>query len=56
MKSRILNVIFNKSGSGSTSTRVTIPITWLKEMNITKDDRQVKVTFDGEKIIIQKEK
>lgn len=46
---RDLNVSFTKSGSGSMSTRLTLPITWMKKMNITKDDRVVEVTFDEDK-------
>lgn len=45
---RDLNVMFAKSGSGSITSRLTIPIAWVKEMNITKDDRTVEVTFNEE--------
>lgn len=40
--------MFAKSGSGSITSRLTIPIAWVKEMNITKDDRTVEVTFNEE--------
>lgn len=57
MNIRCLNILFSKSGSGSTNTRITLPITWIKEMGLNPEDRQVKVTFtEDKKIIIEKEK
>lgn len=47
-------VNFNKSGSGSYSGRITIPIDILKMLNVTKEDNNIKLSFDGEKIIITK--
>ncbi|MCR1848278.1 AbrB/MazE/SpoVT family DNA-binding domain-containing protein [Paeniclostridium sordellii] len=43
---RDLKVMFAKSGSGSKTTRLTLPIAWVKEMNITEDERSVEVTYD----------
>ncbi len=54
MESRQLKVSFNKSGSGSISSSVRLPISWLKEMNISKEEREIEVIFDNEKIIIKK--
>ena len=53
-ESRQLKVSFNKSGSGSISSSVRLPISWLKEMDISKEDREVEVIFNNEKIIIKK--
>ena len=53
-ESRQLKVSFNRSGSGSISSSVRLPISWLKEMNISKEDREIEVIFDNEKIIIKK--
>ena len=53
-ESRQLKVSFNKSGSGSISSSVRLPISWLKEMNISKEERGIEVIFDNEKIIIKK--
>jgi hypothetical protein len=53
-ETRILKVLFGKSGSGSINTRISLPITWLKEMGITQDNKEVEVTFEGNKITIQK--
>lgn len=51
---RILNVSFVKAGNGYTTGRLILPILWLRELNITEEDRKVEVIFDGEKIVIQK--
>ena len=58
MQEKIAKVIFNKSGgtagSGGITNRITIPTTWVKEMGITEEQREVNISFDGEKIIIEK--
>lgn len=53
-ESRQLKVSFNKSGSGSISSSVRLPISWLKEMNISKEEREIEVIFDNGEIIIKK--
>jgi hypothetical protein len=56
MDERKLKISFNKSGGtagkGGVTTRVTLPKTWIDKMEITQEEREVTVTFDGEKIII----
>ncbi len=47
-ETRELNVTFTTSGSGSKTTRLSLPITFLREMNVTEDDRVVEVTFNKE--------
>lgn len=54
MEQRNLKVSFNKGGSGSMSSSIRIPITWVKEMGIDKDNRVVVVTFNEGKIVIEK--
>ncbi|PRR85504.1 hypothetical protein [Clostridium luticellarii] len=58
METKDLNVSFNKSGgtagSGGMTARVIFPIKWIREMDITPDDRKLKVTFDGKRIILEK--
>ena len=51
---RNLNIIFSKGGSGSFYTKINLPVKWINEMNITQENKSVKVSFDGEKIIIEK--
>lgn len=60
MQKKIARVIFNRSGgtagSGGITNRITIPTTWVKEMGIREEQREVNISFDGEKIIIEKVK
>lgn len=46
---RTLNVMFQKAGSGSISTRLSLPKDWINVMGLTPDNRQVIATFDKEK-------
>ena len=43
---RILNIMWNKSGAGSDTTRIAIPIKWIRDMKIDKENKQVKVIYD----------
>lgn len=49
-----LRIMFAKSGSGSITTRISLPKTWINEMNIDSENRDVKVTYEDNKIIIEK--
>jgi len=55
---RQLKVSFNKSGGtagkGGITNRITIPTTWIKEMGISLEDREITATFNGNKITIEK--
>lgn len=55
---RYLKIMFNKSGGNASknsySPKISIPKNWLDEMKISLDEREVKVTFDGTKITIEK--
>lgn len=46
--------MFQKGGSGSTTTRISIPIDWVRKMKVDENEREVEVMFDGKKITIQK--
>lgn len=54
MEQRQAKLIVNKSGSGSLTTRATLPISWIKNMGLGEENRELKLSFDGEKIIIEK--
>ncbi|MDD7182547.1 AbrB/MazE/SpoVT family DNA-binding domain-containing protein [Peptostreptococcus porci] len=56
MEKRILKFIYNKSGAGNVTPRLTIPIIWTKDMGLTQESREVEVVYDEEKkeIIIRK--
>ena len=47
-------VTFNKSGSGSKSGRITIPVDWLKFLNIKENDRSIYMELQKDKILIKK--
>lgn len=42
------------AGAGSKTYKVTIPSRWIRAMEITADDREVELRFDGDKIVISK--
>ena len=58
MEERIAKVSFNKSGGtakdNAITNRVTIPTSWIKEMGITEENREVKLVIEDNKIIIEK--
>ena len=58
MEKRTIKCIINKPGgtasAGAFTYRVTLPNLWVKAMGITKDDREMIVSFDGETITIKK--
>lgn len=56
MEERKLNISFSKSGSGSYTPRISLPATWIKEMGIDVENREVLVSFDNEEITIKKAK
>lgn len=37
---------------GSKTYKITLPSSWIKKLGITQNDRQVQLSFDGEKITI----
>lgn len=47
-------ILWTKGGSGSDTTRLTIPVSWIKEMGITKEKREVELYFSNNTIIIKK--
>ena len=52
--SKINKVLFNTSGKGDTTTKVSVPFQWLKDLGISESDRDVKLTKKGKKIILEK--
>ena len=54
MESRSLNISFNKSGSGSITPKLCLPITWLREMDIDQENKKVIVSLIDNSIIIRK--
>ena len=58
MEERIAKVSFNKSGGTARGTaitnRITIPTSWIKQLGITEDDRQVKLKLINNQIVVEK--
>lgn len=51
---RVLKITFTKAGNGGRTTRLTLPVKWIDELNVSMDDREVLVELKNNKIIIQK--
>ena len=52
IETRELNLIANKSGSGSIGFKLSIPKPWAAALGVDLNNRTVVASFDGEKIII----
>lgn len=52
--SKTNKIIFSKSGAGNITPRISLPLTWVRTMGITQEDREVEVFFEDNKIIITK--
>ena len=48
-KKRLLNIIFNKSGSGSISTKLAIQKAWIEKMEIDEENKTIIANFNEEK-------
>lgn len=51
-------VSFNKSGTGGITPKLNLNNSWLDDMGVTEDEKEVILTYDEleKKIIIEKEK
>ena len=58
METRTANLIIGTSGGtaggNATNYKLALPSTWIKEMGLTPDQRQVELRFDGTSITITK--
>lgn len=54
MEERKTNIQFAKTGRGSTTTRITLPVPWVKQLGLTQDDREVTIILEQDRIIIKK--
>lgn len=52
MEGRKLKASFYKSGSGSTSSKVNLPITDFRDMGVIPEDREFNYYYDKEKEIM----
>ena len=54
MERRKANIMFNKNGKGYTTTRITLPVPWIKEMGLNEFNKEVLIEYDNNKITIKK--
>lgn len=52
---RKANMIYNKTGNGATTTKITIPVTWAKKLGFSIENKAAKIYLKDNKIIIEKE-
>ena len=50
----MINKAGGTAGKDSVNYRVSLPAPWVKSMGLNENDRELKLEFDGEKIIIKK--
>lgn len=55
MEKRKANIMFNKNGNGNLTTRITLPVPWIKDMGLNENNREVLIEYNNEKITIKKE-
>jgi hypothetical protein len=54
MEIRNANIIFSKNGNGFVTTKITLPVGWVKELGATPEDKEVIIAFNNRKIEIIK--
>lgn len=54
MEIRKANIIFSKNGNGFVTTKITLPVGWVKELGATAEDKEVIIKFDNKRIEIIK--
>lgn len=55
MKKRKMKISYNRSGNGGLNPKISLPITFTRELGATEDDREVYIYQIGNQIIITKE-
>ena len=57
MEERNLKINFFKSGSGSMNAKANLPVTWLRKIGITPEERNFKLKLNEEtgQLIIEKD-
>lgn len=52
MDKRVAKVLWSKGGTKSDTTRITLPVSWIRDMGLTKEIREMDIEYDQEKKII----
>lgn len=56
MEKRKARLIVNRGGSGSSTFRATLPTNWIREMGLNEDVRDIMLSYNGNKIIVEIDK
>jgi len=56
MESRNANMIIGKRVTGTLNYKISLPAPWVKALGVEPGDKGMIISFDGERIIIEKEK
>lgn len=51
---RKVNIIFSKNGQGSVTTKISLPVPFVRELGITEENREAIIYLENKKIIIEK--
>ena len=43
-----------KSGAGSNTGKISIPVTWLEDMGIDENNKAVSISYIDKKVVIEK--
>lgn len=54
-KIRKTNIIFSKNGQGYTTTKIVLPVPFVKALGLTENDRSAIIELKKDKIIIKKQ-
>lgn len=52
MEKRTAKILWSKSGKGSDTTRVTLPVSWVRQMGLSYEERELDISFDEKTGII----
>jgi hypothetical protein len=54
MEKRVANIIFSKNGNGFQTTKITLPVGWVKELGADPNNKEVIIILNDKKIEIMK--
>ena len=54
MEKRVANIIFSKNGNGFQTTKITLPVGWVKELGADQNNKEVIIILNDKKIEIMK--
>lgn len=54
MERRKAKILFSKNGNGFTTTKISLPLSWIRALDFNENDKQALIELDFDKIIIRK--